>query len=66
MNYKEAVKRKIRGEGDELGRRKELWGKISSAYERGGEGAIKSILIEHSNSITREFDKLLKQLREKL
>ena len=66
MDYKEAVKRKIPGETNEVERRKKLWGKIDNAYELGGEGAIKSILIEHSNSITREFDKLLKQLREKL
>jgi hypothetical protein len=66
MNYKEAVEKKIIGEADELERRKELWGKIDDGYERGGGNAIKSVLIEQSNSITREFDKLLKQLREKL
>ncbi len=66
MNYKEAVEKKIIGEADELERRKELWGKIDDGYERGRGNAIKSVLIEHSNSITREFDKLLKQLREKL
>ncbi len=66
MNHKEQVKGKITGKGNELDRRKDLWSKIDNAYERGGEGTIKSVLIEHSNSITMEFDKLLKQLREKL
>lgn len=66
MNYKESVKRKIIGEADELDRRKELWERIVNAYEQGGEDAIKSILIMSSNSVTEEFNKLLKQLREKL
>jgi len=66
MEYREAVKRKIPGGADELDRRKELWEKIDSGYERGGEDAIKSILIERSNSVTVEFDTLLKQLKEKL
>ena len=66
MNYKEAVKRKIAGGANESGRRKDLWSKIDDVYKQGGEGAIKSILIERSDSVTEEFDKLLKQLREKL
>ena len=66
MNHNEQVKGKITGKGHELDRRKDLWSKIDNAYKRGGEGTIKSVLIEHSNSITIEFDKLLKQLREKL
>ena len=64
MNHKEQVKGKIPGLGNELERRKKFWGEIDNAYELGGEGTIKSVLIEHSNSITMEFDKLLKQLRE--
>lgn len=66
MVYSEGVKRKIPGEASELGRRKALWGKIDSAYEHDGEDAIKPLLVECSNSISREFDKLLKQLRAKL
>ena len=66
MDYREAVKRKIAGEPNEVDRRKELWEKIDSGYERGGKDAIKSVLIKRSDSITEKFDKLLKQLREKL
>jgi len=66
MDYKEAVERKITGEANELGRCKELWRKIVNAYEHGGEDVIKSVLIEHGNSLTKEFDKLLNQLRKKL
>lgn len=66
MNYSETVKGKILGEGNELDRRKDLWSKIDGAYEQGGEDAIKSVLIKSSDSVTEEFDKLLKQLREKL
>jgi len=66
MNYKEAVKRKITGGANEVNRRKDLWSKIDDAYEQGGEDAIKSVLIKSSDSVTEEFDKLLKQLREKL
>ncbi|MFQ6052427.1 MAG: hypothetical protein ACE5K4_12155 [Candidatus Hydrothermarchaeota archaeon] len=66
MNYKEAVERKITGEANELSRCRELWRKIVIAYEHGGEDAIKSVLIERSKSLTREFDKLLNQLRKRL
>jgi len=66
MSYKEAVERKIAGEANELGRCRELWRNIVNAYEHGGEDAIKSALIEHSKSLTKEFDKLLNQLRKKL
>ncbi len=66
MNYKEAGERKITGEADESGRCRELWRKIVNAYEHTGEDAIKSVLIEHSKSLTKEFDKLLNQLRKKL
>lgn len=66
MNYKESIEKKITGEPDELARRKELWGKIVNAYEQDGKDAIKSVLIKRSDSVTEEFDKLLKQLRKKL
>jgi len=66
MNHRENVQGKIIGDGNELDRRKDLWIKIDNAYEHGGEDAIKSVLIKISDSITEEFDKLLKQLREKL
>jgi len=66
MSYKEAVERKITREANELGRCRELWRKIVNAYEYAGEDAIKSVLIEHSKSLTKEFDKLLNQLRKKL
>jgi len=66
MSYKEAVERKITGEANELSRCKELWRKIVNAYEHGGEDAIKSVLIEHGKSLTKEFDQLLNQLRKKL
>lgn len=66
MSYKEAVERKITGEPNQLGRCSELWRRIVNAYEHGGEDAIKSVLIEHSKSLTREFDELLNQLRKRL
>ncbi|MFQ5836031.1 MAG: hypothetical protein ACE5HR_08960 [bacterium] len=66
MSYKEAVERKITGEANDLGQCRELWRKIVNAYEHGGEDAIKSVLIEHSKSLTKEFDKFLNQLRKKL
>jgi len=66
MDYKEAVERKITGEANELGRCRELWRKIVNAYEHGGEDAIKFALIEHSKGLTKEFNKLLNQLRKKL
>ena len=66
MSYKEAVERKITGEAGELSQCRQLWREIVSAYEYGGEDAIESVLIEHSKSLTREFDKLLNQLRKKL
>ncbi len=66
MNYKEAVEKKITGEADELERRKELWGNIDNAYDKGGEDGIKSVLIKSSDSITEKFDKLLKAIRKKL
>jgi hypothetical protein len=66
MDYKEAVERKITGEANELGRCRELWRKIVNAHEHAGEDAIKSVLIEHSKSLTKEFDKLLNQLRKRL
>ncbi len=66
MNYKEAVEKKITGEADELGRRRDLWGKVVSAHEQGGEDAIKSVLIEHSNGIIEKFNELLEQLKKTL
>lgn len=66
MNYKEAIERKINGEAAELDRRRELWGKVVSAYEQGGEDAIKSVLIKHSDGIIDEFNKLLEKLRKEL
>jgi len=66
MNYKEAVEKKITGEANELDRRSELWGKVNSAYEQGGENTIKSVLIKDSDGIIDEFNELLEQLREKL
>ena len=66
MNYKEAVERKITGEASELSQCRQLWREIVNAYEHGGEDAIKSVLIERSRSLTREFDKLLNQLRKRL
>ncbi len=66
MNHKEKVKGKITGKGNELERRKELWEKIGAAYDLGGEDAIKSVLSTDGDSVTKEFDKLLKQLRDKL
>ena len=66
MNYNEAVQKKITGEATESDRRKELWEKILNAYEQSGEDAIKSVLIKRSDTITQEFDKLLKQLGKKL
>ena len=66
MDYSEAVKGKIPGQGNELERRKKLWGEIDNAYESGGDDAIKPVLIEYSDHITSEFHKLLKKIREKL
>ena len=66
MNYKEAVERKLAGETTDLNKRKELWGKLATAYERSGEGGIKSVLTKHADKITKEFEELLDQLRRKL
>lgn len=66
MNYKEIVEIKITGEGDELERRKELWKKISSAYEENGTDSVKSVLIKYVDEITKNFEELLEQLRKKL
>ena len=66
MSYKEAVERKITKEANGLGQCRELWRKIVNAHEHAGEDAIKSVLIEYSKSLTKEFDKLLNQLRKKL
>ena len=66
MNHRENVQGKIIGKDNELDRRKELWGKIDNAYESGGDNAIKSVLIEHSDHITIEFHKLLKKIGGKL
>lgn len=66
MTYKEAVIKKITGEGEERNRRRDLWAAIIKAYEQGGEDAIKASLVECSHNITDEFDTLLKKLRDKL
>lgn len=66
MNHKEAVRRQIPGEGNELSRRKALWERIDNAYEQGGEEAIKAVLVDKSDSVTKKFDELLGQLRKKL
>lgn len=66
MNYNESVERRIPGEGNQLVRRKELWAKIDSAYNKGGENGIKSVMLKQSNSMTKEFDELLRQLKAKL
>jgi hypothetical protein len=66
MNYKELVERKIAGKSNELERRRRIWREIVGSYEQGGQEAIKSVLIKRSDNIIKEFDKLLKQLREKL
>ena len=66
MSYKEAVERKITKKANDLGQCRELWRKIANAYQHTGEDAIKSVLIEHSKSLTKEFDKLFNQLKKKL
>jgi hypothetical protein len=66
MNYKENVEKKISGETNELTRRRELLKKIVGAYEKGGEGEIKSILTERSDEITSKFNKSLGQLEKRL
>ncbi len=66
MNYKEGVGNRIAGDADALGRRKDLWQEIVSAYEKEGEDGVKSILSKRSCSITEEFSKLLRCLEEKL
>ncbi len=66
MNYKEGVGNRITGDADTLGRRKELWEEIVSAYEKEGEDGVKSILSKRSCSIAEEFSKLLRRLEEKL
>ena len=66
MNYREAVERQIAGETNELNRRKELWEEIVTAYEQVGGDVVKSVLTTHVDKITREFEELLKRLREKL
>jgi len=66
MNYEKSVERKIVGKSDELERRKALWREIITAYQQGGEGAIKSVLAKQSDAIIDEFNKLIGQLRKKL
>ena len=66
MNYKEGVGNRIVGDADALGRRKEFWQEIVSAYDKEGEDGVKSILSKRSRSITEEFSKLLRRLEEKL
>ncbi len=66
MGFKEPVERKIRGETNELNRRKELWRKVVIAYEEGGQDEIKSILAKHGDKITKKFEELLEQLKKKL
>ncbi len=66
MNYREAVERQIAGETNELNRGKELWEEIVTAYEQGGEDLVKSVLTTHGDTITGEFEELLKRLRQKL
>lgn len=66
MNYKEGVGNRIAGDADALGRRKEFWQEIVSAYEKEGEDGVKSILSKRSCSITEEFSELLRRLEEKL
>ena len=66
MNYKEIIENKISGGADELNRRREFWERIVTAFKQGGEDEIKSVLLKDSDRITEEFDKLLKQLNEKI
>ncbi|TET71190.1 MAG: hypothetical protein E3J56_06940 [Candidatus Aminicenantes bacterium] len=66
MSYKEGVGSRITGDANALGRRKEFWQEIVSAYEKEGEDGVKSILSKRSCSITEEFSKLLRRLEEKL
>lgn len=66
MNYKEGVGNRIAGDADALGRRKDLWQEIVSAYEKEGEDGVKSVLMKRSCIITEEFNKLLRRLEDKL
>jgi len=66
MSRGESVTSKIEGKGNELNRRIKLWGEIDVAYETGGEKAVEGVFTEHSDNITKEFEKLLKKIREKL
>ena len=66
MNYREAVEKEIAGEENDVGRHKELWGRISGAYEGGGVNLIASVLNQCGDKIASEFDALLTELRKKL
>ena len=66
MNYEEAVEKEIKGNQDEIKRRKKQWKKIAGSFEQGGEDAISTVLINESDSITNEFEKLLSIIEETL
>ncbi|MEO0072893.1 MAG: hypothetical protein ABIK10_05620 [candidate division WOR-3 bacterium] len=60
MNYKEAVKEKIKEEGC-----KKLWEEIADAYEKGGEKEVKMMLSEKANEIINKFNDCLAKLGKK-
>lgn len=66
MNYEEAVEKEIKGNQDEIKRRKKQWKKIAGSFKQGGEDAISTVLINESDSITNEFEKLLSIIEETL
>ncbi len=61
MNYKDAVKEKIKDETT-----KNLWEEIAKSYEQGGKEGIKTVLSKKADEIVTEFKKLLESLEQKL
>lgn len=65
MGYRKAVEEKIAPD-DESGRRIRLWKDLADAYERGGREAIKSALSKRLDGMAKEFNDLVRKLKEKL
>lgn len=66
MSYRDAVAKRITGDGDALNRRRKLWEEVASAYEKEGEDGVKSVLVRRSSGITQKFNRLLRDLEGKL
>lgn len=66
MDYKEAVDNEIKGDEEEIKRRKEIWGKIAKSFDQRGESELIATLSSESENTTKEFEKLIEELNKKL